>query len=194
MAGAITLDLPDGPRGRATALGLGLVALLLLWFGLASPLLDWHAARAEALGRQQLLLTRMEALAESLPEWRRTAEQTAARGPARATLLEGTTDALAAASLQGQMQQLANRAGVSVRSLEILPAEARGAYRRIAIRVSADGQWPALLALLRAIQEATPRMLVDGLALRGPDMRVRTETPPLSAGFVVIGFRAEAPK
>jgi len=60
------------------------------------------------------------------------------------------------------------------------------------VRVSAEGQWPVLLELLRAIEDASPRMLIDGLNLRGPHAANFTETPPISASFSVLGFRASA--
>jgi hypothetical protein len=186
------ITLPTGAAGRVLALLLAALAALVLWAAAVAPLMDWHARRAEALAHKQALLTRMQALAASLPEWRQAQARAAAQGPARAALLEGTSDAVAAAALQSLVQAMANRAGATVNSMEILPAEPRGPYRRIAVRVIAEGQWPVLLDLLRAIEDAAPRMLIDGLHLRGPDARTFTDAPPISASFSVLGFRAEA--
>jgi len=182
--------LPNGVAGRVFALALLAAGLFLLWLAAVAPLLGWHAQRNEVLERKQALLSRMEALAASLPEWRRAREDAATQGPAKPSLLEGASDAVAAAALQGLVQDLASRTGAAVRSMEILAAEARGPYRRIAVRVNAEGQWPVMLELLRTITEASPRMLVDGLQLRGPDARSRTDEPPLAASFTVLGFRA----
>lgn len=185
MAPTLTTGLP----GRALALALAGLALLLAWLGLVAPLLDWHAQREDALEHKQQMAQRMEALAASLPEWRRLQADAAARGPARPALLEGTSDAVAAASLQGLVQEMASRAGLGVNSMEILSAEPRGPYRRIAVRVVAEGQWPVLLEIWRTIGAASPRMLVDDLHLRGPDARSRTDTPLIAASFTVLAFR-----
>ena len=183
-------SLPTGIPGRIFALTLAALAIAVVWLSVAAPLIAWHAARGEALANKQALLHRMEALAASLPEWQRARGEAAARGPARPALLAGNTDALAAAALQSMIQDMASHAGTTINSMEILPAEQRGAYRRIGVRVVAEGQYAVLLALCHAIGGASPRMLVDALTLRGPDARSRTDTPPLAASFIVLGFRA----
>ena len=182
--------LPTGIPGRLLALTLAVLAIALMWLSIVTPLLAWHAARADSLVHKQAVLGRMEALAASLPDWERAQAEAAARSPARPALLAGNTDALAAATLQGMIQDMASRAGTTINSMEILPAEQRGAYRRISVRVAAEGQYAVLLALWRALASASPHMLVDAIALRGPDARSRTDTPPLSANFIVLGFRA----
>jgi hypothetical protein len=186
--------LPTGIPGRMLALALVALALALVWFSVLVPLLVWHAARGEDLARKQALLHRMEALADSLPDWQRAQSEVAARGPARPALLAGNTDALAAAALQGMIQDMASRAGTTINSMEILPAEPRGGYRRIGVRVIAEGQYGVLLALWQAIGGASPRMLIDAVNLRGPDARTRTDAPPLAASFIVLGFRAGSPE
>lgn len=186
----MTDALPTGIAGRALAFGLLGLVLALAWFAVAAPVLDWHAARAEALAHKQALLPRLEALAASLPEWRRAQAEAASRAGARPSLLEGGTDAVAAAALQGKVQAMASQAGAKVTSMEILAAEPRGPYRRIAVRVAAEGQLPEMLDLLRAIGDAAPRMLVDAVQLNGPNALAQTDTPPIAASFTVLAFRA----
>ena len=41
--------LPTGRLGQALAMGLTLLVLAALWLGVALPLLDWHAERAQAM-------------------------------------------------------------------------------------------------------------------------------------------------
>jgi hypothetical protein len=160
------------------------------WFSAVDPLLDWYARRADALAHKQALLPRLEALAASLPEWRRAQAEAASRAGTRPSLLEGGTDAVAAAALQGKVQAMASQAGARVTSMEILAAEPRGPYRRIAVRVAMEGHLPELLELLRAIGDAAPRMLVDAVQLNGPNAQAHTDTPPIAASFTVLAFRA----
>jgi hypothetical protein len=186
----MNVALPTGTTGRALALALLTLLAMLAWFAAVDPLLEWHARRAEALAHKQTLLPRLEALAASLPEWRRAQAESASRAGARPSLLEGGTDAVAAAALQGRVQAMASQAGARVTSMEILAAEARGPYRRIAVRVAAEGQLPELLELLRAVGDAAPRMLVDAVQLNGPNAQATTDTPPIAASFTVLAFRA----
>ncbi|MBV8455245.1 MAG: hypothetical protein JO122_01355, partial [Acetobacteraceae bacterium] len=94
------VDLPTGRRGRALAVALGVLVLLLLWFGIASPILGWYSDRAGALAQRELLASRMARLAVRLPTLAREAGNLRAGEPASDALLPGQSDAVAAAALQ----------------------------------------------------------------------------------------------
>ena len=183
------LALPTGRRGQVLAVAIAAVALLTLWFGLVLPLAAWHDARAASLERQATLSGRMEALAASLPALRRRAA-TLAAGPAPQTLLEGASDAVAGAELQEQVQSMAVEAGSPLTSVETLPAEPAGAYRRISLRVSLSAPFPSLVHLLAAIADANPRMLVDDLQIQAPPLGLRAVVLPMDATLTVLAFRA----
>ena len=153
-------------------------------------LMDSHAARGEALQQRRLLLQRMTALSATLPELQR--QSSGEQAPA-AALLEGATDAVAGAALQSQVQQLAATAGAELNSMEMLPAEQRNDYHRIGLRVTTAAQWPVLIGLLRAIEQGSPRMLIDDVQLRAPPVETRAEASPISAAFTIVAFRAPVP-
>lgn len=44
--------LPEGLRGQLLALALTVTVLVGLWIGCVQPLMDWQAARTEALARR----------------------------------------------------------------------------------------------------------------------------------------------
>jgi general secretion pathway protein M len=193
----VALDLPTGRRGRLLALGITLVLLGALWFGVAAPLLGWYADRAVELENRRAVARRMAALAETLPELRLQAQSVAAAAaPGRTGVedtLEGTSDAIAGAVLQQRLQEMAARAGAPLSSAEALPGEPAGAYRRIGVRVSLSTHWPALVRLLQAVAQAgSPRMLVDDLQLRSSPILLRAGPRPMEASFTVIAFRSGA--
>jgi general secretion pathway protein M len=189
-----TLDLPTGRRGQLLALGLTIAVLGGLWVGVAAPLLDRYALRAEQVHARRALARRMAELAETLPAQREGARRVAAPGrPAEGVVLEGASDAIAAAALQGRLQEMAARAGAPLSSVEALSGEAAGAWRRIGVRVAVNAPWPAIIRLLQGIGTASPRMLVDDLQLRIPPL-LRTGPRPVEASFTVLAFRAEAPR
>jgi general secretion pathway protein M len=179
--------LPDGPRGRMLAAGLTLAVLGALWFGAAAPLLDWYQDRAVDLTQRRQLLARMQAVAETLPALE---HQAGGQRPAPAALLPGATDALAAAAMQSAVQAMATASGAELASMETLPAEARGGYRRIGLRVSLSAPWPVLIDLLRSAGQQQPRMLVDDVQFRAPPLQVREAAAPVSASFTLLAFRA----
>jgi general secretion pathway protein M len=181
--------LPEGPRGRILAVTLTLSLLAALWFGCVQPLIDWHARRAEELTQQHLLLRRMSEVVATLPELQR--QVSGARAPTVA-LLEGASDAVAGATLQGAVQSMAKAAGAELSSIGTLPAEQRGAYRRIGLQVTTSAPWSVLVALLSAVEGGAPRMLVGNLQLRAPPVELRTPTSPVSAEFTIVAFRAVA--
>jgi hypothetical protein len=181
--------LPDGPRGQILAAALTLCLLAALWFGAAAPLIEFYHDRGEQLAQRQALLVRMQALADSLPLLE---HQAAGSRPATAALLPGNTDALAAAAMQSMVQSMASAAGLELASMETLPAEVRGPYRGIGLRVSLSASWLRLIALLRSAAQSQPRMVVEELQLRAPLMQDRSADAPVNATFVLLAFRAAA--
>lgn len=186
------IDLPVGARGRALAVAILAVFVGSLWLAVIAPLLDWHAQRADALDRSQALAARMEAVAAAMPRLRREAAGTAS-DPGFQALLEGATDSLAGAAMQSQLDVLSGRSGVALSSAEVLPVEAAGAYRRVSLRLTGTGTWPAIVGLLKAIDETSPRMVIDDLQLQPSPSIAAGATQLLGATFTVIAFRSGSP-
>lgn len=188
----MTRGLPTGRTGQALALGIALAVPLLLWLGLVAPLAGFHQDRAEELERRQALVQRMERLAAQLPALRQQASAPAAASAS--ALLEGESDAVAGAALQEAVQAMAAAAGAVLTSVETLPAERAGQYRRVSVRVSLNASWPVLVQLLESLAQSSPRMLVDDLQVQSSPLILQMATRPLDASFTVIGFRAAGPQ
>ena len=182
--------LPNGRGGQALAVVLLVAVLALAWAGGAAPALAWYADRADYLVQQQTLAARMQAIAATAPPLQRQLAQADTAPPPARSLVDGATDAIAGATLQQAVQDMAARAGATVSSAEVLPAETAGAYRRIGLRVTVSGGWPVVVALLRALAEGLPRTLVDDLSLRQSLALGQTDSHPLEASFTVIAFHA----
>lgn len=180
--------LPDGRRGQILATALTVMVLLALCLGVAAPLIGWYQAGAETLAQRNALLRHMQALADTLPALEHAPAAAKTAAPA---LLSGATDALAAAAMQSAVQAMAARSGVELTSMETLPAEARGAFRRIALRVSLTASWPVVIELLRAAGQGQPGMLVDDVQLRVAPVQSRgAAAPPIGASFTLLAFRS----
>jgi general secretion pathway protein M len=185
--------LPDGRRGRLLALGLAALAFAALWLTIIAPLLDWYSARAERLDERRVLLANIGALAGTLPALRQTAHERRADGPDRAALLDGESDAIASATLQGMVQQMAGAVSVTLRSAEMVPAEQHGQYRRVGVRVSLIADWPVIVGLLQSIKSSHVQLLVDDLQLHAVTQTDRSSSaanPQIDTQLTVLGFRA----
>jgi general secretion pathway protein M len=181
--------LPEGRRGQVVALALLAVVLAVLWTAVAAPLLGWHAERAERLAQRRLMLAHMEQIDAALPALRREAAKSGSNAPPTTALLNGATDAIAGAALQSVVQDMTAAAGATLTSSEALPGEQQGGFRRIGLRVAVRGDWPELIALLRAVDESSLRLLVANLELHATTQQQQAGPAPIEASFVVQGFR-----
>jgi len=186
-------SLPTGRVGQLLALGLTLLAPMMLGFGIDAPLLDWHGERANALTHRAAFLQRMQALAAALPELQEQATAVAIKA-GDAILLGGDSDSIASASLQERLQALFMQAGVQLNSIEALPGEEAGAYRRIRLRVSFNASWSVLLGLLREMHVATPALLVDELQVQPALHRISTAPGTFDVSCEIFAFRSGMPQ
>lgn len=174
-----------GLPGRLLALGLTLLLVMALWTVAVQPVIDWYADRAANLDQRVRLARHMAEMTASVP----VAANRGAEAKPPATL-PGSSDAVAGADLQQRVQDMAAQAGAIVTSTETLPPAAAGAYRRIGLHLSVNATWPVLVALLEAVGQASPRMLIDDFQVRGPRLVVQPAEPPLEVSFTLFGFRA----
>jgi general secretion pathway protein M len=184
------LDLPSGRNGRILALLITVLALLLVWRAVASPLIGWYDARSDALEQRQMLATRMAMLVQQLPGLRAQAQGLAASGQAGAgALIEGSNDAVASAAIQEKVSGMAGVLGLSLSSTETLQGTREGAYRRVGVRVSLDAAFPVVVHLLQSVETAQPSLLVDDLQVHGTRLIGQSDNAPLNVAFTVLGFR-----
>jgi general secretion pathway protein M len=183
-------SLPTGRTGRLLALGLTSLALAVLWLGIVMPLIDWHSDRTEALAHQEVMTQRMEALAAALPSLQEQAKAVEAGGAGEAALLDGDNDSMASASLQERLQGMFMQAGVQLNSVETLPGDDAGAYRRIGLRISFNASWPVLMTVLKEMHVATPSLLVDELQLTPALHRISTAPSSFDVACAIFAFRA----
>jgi len=192
MAAPLPVALPTGRRGQILAGALAVLALLALWLGVAAPILDFYATRQDEIEALRARSTREAALIEALPALRNAAAAMS-RTPTRA-VLAGNTDAIAGATLQEQVQTMANGADAQLTSIETLPGEQVGGYRRIGVRVELSAQLAVAIHLLAAVEEAQPRMLVDDIRLTATPVGPQNAQLPLDAAFTVYAFRVGTAK
>jgi hypothetical protein len=184
--------LPTGRNGQLLALGLTILVLAAFWLGVVMPVIDWHGERAEALVRKVALVQRMEALVATRAAVQ--AKAVAAGGAGETALLEGDSESVASATLQELLQAMFMQAGVQLNSVETLPGDEAGAYRRIRLRVSFNASWPVLMALPKDFEIARPALLIDELSVQPALHRISTAPGTFDVTCAIFGFRAEPAK
>lgn len=190
--------LPGGRAGQALALAVTLLPVLLIWLAVIAPLRGCYDERAARLAENQARLSRMEAAVQALPHLHAAARRAANSTDAPKLLVEGDSDAVAAAALQERLQAMATAAGVTIASADTIPPAAEGAYRRIAVRLTVTGDWASMVGLLAAIETATPRLLVDDMQIQAaPGLGPAGPAPPghttIDAALTIFGLRAGTP-
>lgn len=192
--------LPTGIIGRCFALALLVAVIGILYLLVAVPVLNLYDERQAALARQHTLESRLRAAADQVPALRTRLASLKASASNRKITLEGNSDAIASANLQSLVDELATSAGVTVASTEGLAPDDRGPYRRIGLRIALNGDYENLLALLAAIEKATPPLVIENLQIHarlqalalarsGIAPQPNPAASRLDAGFEVYGFR-----
>jgi general secretion pathway protein M len=167
--------------------GLASLVVIAIWLGVVSPVLDWYGERADQLDALRLRAARESALIETLPALRLETKSTA--GAPTRQVLAGSTDAIAGATLQEQVQTMASAASAQLTSIETLPGEQNGTYRRIGVRLELSAQLAVVIALLKSVEQAQPGMLVDDIRLTATPVGPMNAQLPLDCAFTVYAFR-----
>ena len=179
-----------GRRGQALALGAGLLALALAWFGVVDPVRSWFADRSQLLEQRQALLGRMQQVAATLPELRAASKPKPGQSEtAAALMLPGSSDAVAAADLQERVQKMASAAGASLTAVETLPPAPAGVWHKVSLRISLNAPWPVLMQLMRSVEQSPTRILIDDVHFHSATIVTRPTVLPVQASMVLYGFR-----
>lgn len=183
--------LPEGRAGQLLAAAIPVLLAAIAAFGILAPALRWYQAREDEIAFKRQEAAHIAGMRQLIPALRRQVAALRAETGDSRIFLAGGTDAIAGADLQSVIQTLAARSGASLESSTMLPGMAVGGLHRITVEVDLTARWPALIALLRAIDLAHPRMIAGNLSLSdsGQMADVRQDIP-LQIGFSVTAFRA----
>lgn len=119
------------------------------------------------LAQQRMLERRLGATADEIPILRTRLLQLRESTSAQKITVDGASESIASANLQSELEELAASAAVAISSIEGVPAEARGAYRRIGLRIAITGPYESIVKLLAAIETASPPLVVENLQIHG---------------------------
>ena len=106
------------------------------------------------------------------------------------TLLPGSTPAVAAAQLQGDLAGLAAAMGGEITTAQILEPEEAAPFARIGLRLSLRGDTATVRDFLYAVETREPMLIVRRMELGGGNLAASesVENPTLSATLEVYGY------
>ncbi len=187
------MNLPVGIRGRLVAVGLLLIPIILLIEFIITPLIQRYVTLSGDIVELEQEIVRYRTLLAELPALRAAVQQLDASRPLAPYLLEGDNQALAAASLQRRLQQLASKLGIRVISLRVQPPSRDGPLERIAVEARLQSSLDALHDLLLDIETGMPITYVDNVSISVRAARGRVDASSyLDVGFTTYGFRGPA--
>lgn len=111
-------------------------------------------------------------------------------GDLKEALLPGSTPAVAAAQLQGDLSGLAAAMGGEIASVQILDPEEAAPFARIGLRLQMSGDIATMRDFLYAVETRNPVLVVRSmdLASREADAGGNEENPVLSGTFEIFGY------
>lgn len=159
------MELPTGMRGRVVALSLPAILLLVLLLGIVMPLVDyWRAVDSEhtQLFNKTRAYERLASRRDAMTSQVRTLEAELAQA---VDYLPEAEPAMAAAEVQANLGQLAERSGAVVRSTLTLPPKAEDGFTAVGFQLSVTGSMESIRAVLYEIETGHPRLVIDRLTI-----------------------------
>jgi general secretion pathway protein M len=172
--------------GKILALLMGAAVLIGLQATVVSPLYAFYSDTEQKVRDREDASQRYQNAVRDLSHLRAQAQELRAKVGDHGLLLEGTSDALAAANLESMIKDLVEQEGTKVMRAQTLQPENEGGYRRVGLRLSFSSDLKVLTAVLLGIETARPVLSIRSLELRAAG---EDEDQTLSVAMDVYGFR-----
>ncbi len=180
---------------RLSALLILILLCSILYALLIGPIFTRYNEEVAHLESDRALLLRYERVASSAPDVADFARSVRARQIQSGIFVSGSTDALAAASLQNVIGTLATGSGGDLRSVQSLPVEDTNGLRRIRIRFQLITNVHGLRHILHELETGQPLLFIDEFKVRTRLERISAKTDELEVAqdflvdMVISGYR-----
>ena len=148
---------------RSAALLLLALTLGAAYYAGIGPMIADYRSNGEAIADAQELLDRFQHLAGTEAGLRENLTELKKRQAAQGYYLAKNTDALAAAALQEHVKGVIQESGGKIRSIQTLPGQDEGNFRRIAIRLQMTMSTDSLARTFYALETSKPFLFLDNI-------------------------------
>lgn len=181
------------PIRRALALAILIVLIAGLYFGIAQPLTDTYLSNRQRITQLQDAVAKYRNAARELPVRQAQLAALNRDESSAAGFLRGPSETLIAAEMQNRVKSLADAAKLDLRTSQVLPGEAEGKLKRIAVREQLGGTIGGILAVFHDIEAgASPLLFIDNVTMRARPVAARANTPAteetIDVQFDVYGY------
>ena len=184
------------PLRRALAVALLAVVALVIVAGIVLPTVYRYQALEGSIADNEAALQRFAQVAARLPRLEAERAQLKEALAAQDGFLKATSDTLIAAELQTRIKSVADRAGVQLRSTQIVPARDENGFRRITARVEIMGNADALERVWYQMESGVPFLFIDTFDVEARQVPRRDRSQPpmttLDVRFEVTAYARAA--
>jgi type II secretory pathway component PulM len=157
------------PRERRVVVGGAIIsAAALMIFGLVMPIADHWTSRESAYAASRAQWVKLSTLAASQDRLQRALdEQKVALAVEENRLVEGTTPALAASTLQSMLQQYAAESAIQLQRVDAAgqPKEAKPGLLEIPVQLTGTASVAGLVDFLSKLERGNKLLVVDEVAI-----------------------------
>lgn len=188
--GNITIDRSRWTR-QALFIGVNIALLSIVYLAIVAPIRHVLAEGADGVAERQATLAHYEVVVAQEDAVKDYVEQVKDSN-ARGELLEGASEGIVNANLQARLKTSAERAGVTVRSIQTLPVKTLRKATLNGARLEVFGKLEFVHALARAVESDAPLLLVTSAVLRQQQIFWEADKPneQIEAQFDVYGGAA----
>jgi len=175
---------------RGLAVGLLLLAILLVWVSLIQPVVSLYLDASDQENQLVQLLTRLKTAASEKPQLEKRLSVLEQAQQQRTDIMEAANSTLATATLQSEVKQIIESAGGRVRSMQPLNAVSDQGFQRISVGVDVECDTVQLGHTLYVLESHQPAFLIGGLIVRANEQLASANPPKdiLSVHFNVNAF------
>jgi len=178
---------------RFAAITLLLGALATVYVVVVLPLLGEFRRNEEAIAEAAEMLARFQSATVTQAGIEAQLDQLRQRQAQQGYTLTGSTDALAAVELQDRIKMVVRESGGVVRSVQTLPPEDEGSFRRIAVRLQMTTTTESLFNIVYSLETMLPLLFVDNVDVQSRPVRLSADQPAtdpvLTVSLDLYGYR-----
>jgi hypothetical protein len=151
---------------KALALGLLVAVPATMYLAVVTPLIERHRQYDAAIERSTKWLSRYRHVAVDKSSLELQRQELTRTESAYGGALQTTTDALAGAYLQSHVNKVIANTHSTIRSVQILPPENDGAFRKVGARVQVVVAQESLTTALYELEAVKPYLFLDSIEIQ----------------------------
>ena len=186
---------PQVSRALAVALLVGLLAIAYL--AVVQPIIDARIEQHQEIANLENTLQRYQRVAAQRASREAALAELKQRAAGEDGLLRGANETLMAAAIQNRLKALVDDSHGELKSIQILPSQADGPLRRIAVRGQIAVTVEAAQRVFHDLEGGDPLLFLDNIGIRSRDdsrrRRERTPDGMLEVRLDVYGYAQPQP-